>query len=355
MTVEQNCQSQQQEIIADKRHYKIGDKTSQGHLIRGIYSCTKNYIIFHSGNGGLSWDISSVPKWASDAIPQCRRLLGISGSLNRGHLSRLNNLLAMALANSWTSEPGTEISDFFNEAENFIAKHKDHTTAILSQGPDFQVFKNKTENVCWHHENPSPHQIKVIEEFQSLQALANSVLPVKYKPTVMRLLGSALSSAFRKDYDDDSIDVLSGARTYITSQIEAYFKVRLFLISFAATFISILLLAFTSSTSDLDNIYLLGTGSGITGAMISALQRNNSISINHYGNITSLYSESLSRLVIGAVFGLFIVFCAKSGIALAPFTDNIHAMACFSFISGFSERFVPDLMSTVSNNRIENN
>ena len=91
----------------------------------------------------------------------------------------------------------------------------------------------------------------------------------------------------------------------------------------------------------------MGMGAGVIGAMVSSLQRNNSISIDNYAGEYSLYCESLSRLIIGSVFGCFLVLGTKSEMFLAPFKNNSQAILCFCFISEFIERFVPDLINGV--------
>ncbi|MDK1286853.1 hypothetical protein [Pseudoalteromonas umbrosa] len=335
--------------IADKRLYAVGDITASGDEIEGIYSSSTFFILYVGGGGSLSWEIEQVPSWAKDSISECRRLRGLAESyLSRRHLPRVNRLLSDALATSLQSPEGTDTSGFFSEANDYIDKYKDEIKSTIAHGPDFVIYRTKSDSVQWFHKKLPDFLNKAVEEFESLQSLSNSVLPKSYRPAVSSMLGSSLSVAFRKSKEDDVPSVFHSAKKFILSQTDSYLRIKLFIVSLLSTIIFLLFLLVLSIPFDVNNVYLFGAGSGVLGAMVSALQRNNKISIDPYGSLLGLYSESISRLLIGIIFGLFVVICAKSELALAPFKENIYAIICFSFIAGFTERFVPDLMSSVS-------
>lgn len=335
--------------IHDKRLYAVGDRTASGTEIKGIYSSSTHYIIYQGEFGSLAWEIDKIPKWAKDAIPECRRLRGLAESyLNRRHLSRINRLLSDSLAASLQSPEGTDTNAFFKEVIDYIDKYKDEVKGTIASGQEFTIYRTKNNTVQWFHRKLPDFLNQAVEEFESLQSLSNSVLPKPYRPAISRMLGSALSVAFRKSKEDDLASTFNGARKFILSQTDAYLRIRLFLASLFSTTIVLLFLFVAHKAYDANAVYIFGTGAGILGAMVSALQRNNKITIDPYGSILGLYSESISRLLIGTIFGLFVVICAKSELALAPFKENIYAIICFSFIAGFTERFVPDLMSTVT-------
>jgi len=337
------------EKIRDKRLYQIGDMTFQGQEIVIIYVCASNFIVYCGKSGSLCWEIDEIPRWAIDAIPQCSRLRGLAESyLSRSRISKVNRLLADSLAASLISSEGSDIAIFFNEAEKYIDKFKDEIKSTIAWGPEFVIYRTKNEGIQWHHQSLPAHLNQAIEEFESLKSLAYSVLPKSYHPAITTMLGSSLSVVFRKSEDDDFNSIFSGAKQFITSHVEAYLRIRLFLVNLLSTLATLFILFLIVSYSEAYKSYVLGVGAGVLGAMVSALQRNNKILIDPYGSILALYGESLSRLVIGIVFGLFVVILSYSELALAPFKDNLYAITCFSFIAGFSERFVPDLMSTVA-------
>lgn len=333
----------------DKRLYAVGDLTTSGDEIVGIYSSSTHYILYWGNSGSLGWEIEEIPEWATDAIPECRRLRGLAESyLNRRHLSIINRLLSDSLSTALVSQEGSDINDFFKEVIEYIDKYKDEIKSIIGSGPEFSIYRTKNDTVQWFHKKMPDYLSPAVEEFESLQSLSNSVLPKSYRLAVSRMLGSALSVAFIKRKECDFKQIFCGTKKFILTQIDSYLRIKLFFASLFSTIIFLISLFVVQKIYDPNVVYILGAGAGILGAMVSALQRNNKISIDPYGSALGLYSESISRLLIGTIFGLFVVFCAKSELVLAPFKENLYAIICFSFISGFTERFVPDLMSTVT-------
>jgi len=337
--------------VSDKRFYTVGDITASGDEIFGIYSCSTHFIIYQGKYGSLAWEIDRIPNWAKDSIPECRRLRGLAESyLNKRHLSTVNRLLSDSLSVALQSPEGTDTSTLFAEAQDYIDKYKDEIKSTIATGQEFSIYRTKNDTVQWYHRKLPDYLNKAVEEFESLQSLSNFVLPKSYRPAISRMLGSSLSVAFRKGKDEDVSSTFNDAKKFILSQTESYLRIKLFIANLISTVAFLLLLIALFLLSNINSVYLFGAGAGILGAMVSALQRNNKISIDPYGSILGLYSESISRLLVGIIFGLFVVVCAKSELALAPFKENIYAIICFSFISGFTERFVPDLMSTMAKN-----
>ncbi|MFB2734332.1 hypothetical protein [Shewanella mangrovisoli] len=335
--------------VADKRLYAVGDRTASGDEIQGIYASSTYFIIYQGRHGSLSWEIERVPVWAKDSISECRRLRGLAESyLNRRHVSIVNGLLSDALSTSLQSSEGTDTSSFFVEVNEYIEKYKDEIKSTIATGPEFAIYRTKNDTTQWFHKKLPDYLNKAVEEFESLQSLSNSVLPKSYRPAVSRMLGSSLSVAFRKNKEDDIASAFDSAKKFILSQTDSYLRIKLFLASLLSTITFLLFLFVLFVVAKVNVVYLFGAGAGVLGAMVSALQRNNKITIDPYGSLLGLYSESISRLLIGIIFGLFVVVCAKSELALAPFKENIYAIICFSFIAGFTERFVPDLMSSVT-------
>jgi hypothetical protein len=100
---------------------------------------------------------------------------------------------------------------------------------------------------------------------------------------------------------------------------------------------------------NLINVYANGAELGVLGAMISSLQRNNQLSVDPYNSsIRDIYCVVATNLLIGLIFGGLVILIAESGVALTLIKDNEPAIMFFSFIAGFSERFVPDLIATVT-------
>ncbi len=95
-----------------------------------------------------------------------------------------------------------------------------------------------------------------------------------------------------------------------------------------------------------DSIYniLVGLFFGSCGAFVSILQRFQSIKIPRYSTWQNTILSSISRILIGSIFGSLFVISNKSGVVLNIVNTNSFLMYSFAFISGFSERFFPELM-----------
>ena len=99
--------------------------------------------------------------------------------------------------------------------------------------------------------------------------------------------------------------------------------------------------------NEIYDLYFFCSIAGALGATVSALQRINKISFDIYSSKTSLYIESLNRIIIGIVFSLFLLMAIKSGIVFSNYSGNIYAIISLAFIGGFSERFVPSIIANV--------
>jgi len=341
--------------LNDKRLYEIGDISITGAEIFGIYASSLNFILFSGENGGLGWEVNNVSDATSDVLSEAKRIgtLG-SSTLTNNRMSIVNRMLADLISTSIHTNEFEFNDNLFNDIESYIEMYRDELKSIVSSGPLFTIYRLKDDLIQWSHSNLPESLRKPVEDFNALQSLATTVLPKKQWKSVSRLLSASLSSAFRHKSLTDDVDLFEKSRKFINSQIESYLKIKIFYVSLFTTIIMQTLLLFGYLYIQSGLMYFAGASAGIFGVMVSSLQRNNKTSIDPYTSPLGLYSEGISRIFIGIVFGVFVIFCANSELALAPFKGDIYALVCFSFISGFSERFVPDLMSSVAG-KVNNN
>ncbi|AMN68131.1 hypothetical protein [Psychrobacter sp. P11G5] len=351
MIFQENEENTLEEKNRDKRLYSIGDMTRTGSKISGIYDSSINYILFWNANGGLCWEIDKISDNANNVLLAAKRIRTLAGSvLTQNRISVINDMLADIISESLRTNDLKSTEALFKEVESYIEKYKDEILSVVSRGPRFKIYRVKGDLIQWHHSKLHESLRKPAEDFNALQSLATSALPKSQRKAVSRLLSASLSNAFRQEVIQDNVDLFEKPRVFIYSQIESYLKIKIFCVSLLTTIIMLILFLCGYLYFDRGLIYFSGASAGVLGTMISSLQRNNEISIDPYISYRGLYSEAISRIFIGIVFGLFIVFCANSELALAPFKENIYALVCFAFIAGFSERFVPDLMSAVASN-----
>lgn len=306
-------------------------------------------IIFINSFHELEWELDSVPDHAKIALREFVIINGlINFHLNRVQKKKASPLLASRFHYCLITTETYDIDVIFKDVREFIDRAKNSNGRCIVETPKFAVYLNKENNVVWWYYQDIPHYMTgALEEFESLKALALAILPSSYKFVFMNKLASALANAFNKNDHDSAKKCFNDARSYLSSKAISSLKLKLFSISISFTAISLLVITLIYKSYPESIYYLMGIGSGIIGAMVSSLQRKEEISLDNYAGEHSLYCESLSRLIIGATFGCFLVFGTQSELFLAPFKNNLQAIVCFCFISGFVERFVPDLINGV--------
>lgn len=334
---------------ANKVLYSQGDRSWSGYKIDLVYHATNRIIFFRSEDGGLCWEIDELAAAYKGPLQMMRQLkIDAQSSLAKSRWTTAHQMLVSAMSNILTSEEGIDANEAFGPVRDFIEKHRHDVGSTIATGPGFAVYRMKSGKLSWHHQKLPDALAPAIEEFERLNSLVNTVMPKAHTRAASEILGSALGACFRRPDGANVEAAFEGARDFIVSQTIASVRVRMFIVGVGATFALMLLLIAFDTWSTLDRHHIAAVGAGALGAMVSALQRNGEVGINPYGSRLALYSESLSRLLIGAIFGLFVLLAAQGDLALTAFKSNPHALLLFSFIGGFTERFVPDLISSAS-------
>lgn len=309
----------------------------------------ENFLIYLTSTNDLGWKLNNIPEKALLAL---REFIFINGLIGL-HINRLNKksasiFLANTLNYCLTTKENYDAELTFKEVRDYVNSFVGSIKKRVIETPRFSVYLSRNNNIAWWYYQDIPeYMVDALEEFEVLKELSTTTLPQSYKYIVMNKLASALANAFNKDTNDKAKDCFRDVRKFLISKSESYLKLKLFLISISFSLLSLITVFFLCIYFPSAKIYAMGIGAGVIGAMVSSLQRNSFISLDSYAGEYSLYCESFSRIIIGAVFGCFLVFGIKSEIFLAPFKSNLQAIICFCFISGFVERFVPELINSV--------
>ncbi len=101
---------------------------------------------------------------------------------------------------------------------------------------------------------------------------------------------------------------------------------------------------------------LIGAVCGSVGAYVSVLQRLSRskdemlhVEINQYAGKWGIMFEGFSRITLGSIFGIILVFGQKSGLILNLADSNTYFMALLSTVAGISERVIPSIVKSVEN------
>lgn len=112
-------------------------------------------------------------------------------------------------------------------------------------------------------------------------------------------------------------------------------------------------------------LYLHGCGNkwyygiifGILGAYVSIWTRYGKLAMTGLARKWLHYLEVSSRLFIGAIFAVVVMFAIKCGLVFSNIGSDIAVFeySLAGFISGFNERFIPSLIEKIINNDHPNN
>jgi hypothetical protein len=88
------------------------------------------------------------------------------------------------------------------------------------------------------------------------------------------------------------------------------------------------------------------------GAVVSVLQRINSLDFSRFAPLWYTLLQGAARVVLGVLFGVFFVLANKANLLLGTFAENLYAIAAFGALSGVSERFIPEIIRKMESSEI---
>lgn len=317
---------------------------------RNVLYRDQNSIFILNRTNDLNWRIKKVPDYAIPAQQRFHKLNSlISANLTRGSKRHAYQLLASAFYTCLKSKGPCNIDDIYSDVQKYVSRRQGEIKTRIVECPDFAVYINQNNSVNWWvaGSRTDIHNT-ALNEFEYIKQLITTTIPKGERIIANRKLASALSVAFSKSSEDAARSSFDDVRAYIAAKFTSYINIMLFITNVISCllFVSLMILLYNFFPQFKE--HYIAAAAGVFGAMVSCLQRKNEINVDNYTGVYGLRCESLSRLIIGAVFGVFVIFAAKSGIVLSTFTNNLNALVCFGFISGFVERFVPDLINGVS-------
>jgi hypothetical protein len=182
------------------------------------------------------------------------------------------------------------------------------------------------------------------EEYVSLTARVDT-LAKKDKQNAWNLLAVSLSKALEKRVDGDKEDYFKEARRYIDTKINEPSEMRYLLGAFTATiFLALIFSVRTFYGSDF--MPLLGGAFGAIGSLLSVLGRLRNTEFETYSSNIFAGFAGVIRILLGFISGIAFVILQRSGIILGgQIAANQDLLYAFAVISGFSERFVPDILA----------
>lgn len=184
------------------------------------------------------------------------------------------------------------------------------------------------------------------------QAEASPTLNLSHKQILAfkQILGRGYLQILEKDFSEVDT-VIKDALQYLRQRnIEAARELFLTCAGTIALVAAIagLVLYFTGNR----NVWLYGILFGILGAFVSIWTRYGKEEMTGLASRSLHYMESISRLFVGAIAAVIIMFAIRSGLMLAiGESSNLFFLYCvFGFAAGFSERLLPSLIERIIKN-----
>lgn len=91
--------------------------------------------------------------------------------------------------------------------------------------------------------------------------------------------------------------------------------------------------------------FVLSAAAGAVGALFSVLTRNSEIVVQPLYFFWNNFLECFSKILAGMIAAIFVILAVKANVILG-FASSMFSLLFLSVLAGFSERFVPDFLSS---------
>lgn len=330
---------------SSKWKYKEGDSSLDGSIISHIIGREEDFIVFCCSDGAIGWEHVAVPEWSYPALQEYEKVGSkIKSYLGGFHKDEIKSCMAICLLNTFRLKESGNISAGIEQFKPAIQLIKDlEGRNILYTGPDFYIYqKNDQIDIQCADLNKELEAAKI--QASHLYIQAKHSLTKKQLEHAEKLISSDIAEHKEKT---PSIP-FDKSKSFIENTSKQNMKITYLELSIAFGFIysviSFLIYKGTElHTSIYGNICLCSIA-GVVGAVVSILQRNQSIDVEPFASKWFLSFQGITRIILGMLFGGTVLIAAKANIALGLASNNIYAIVLLAFVAGLNERFVPDLL-----------
>lgn len=221
---------------------------------------------------------------------------------------------------------------------------------VICQNTNNIVFFCENESIAYfHNELAKGVSIRDITDiYRDLIAKIPVDAPDKYTKIVKKSIGSSLFNALNSN-NKKEIKISFKRSKRLVKNLHNSYQVKLYFISSGIfyTFMITILFLFHIYPESFSKDFILCGVLGSVGTIFSLLQRNQNINICLFSPKRVIFLESFVRSISGFIGGLIIYIIIKSNLVLGLIQGNEYAMYTLSLISGFSERFIPEIFSKI--------
>lgn len=325
--------------------YQEGCKALDGSVISHILARQEDYIVFICEDGAICWEHRDIPEHLYRGLEEYEKINAkIPSFLIQIHGKELKPILSTSLVAAFRSQSKdpNDIVDCFKPAWDFISEKEEIN--ILYAGADYYIHVNshKLIDIKSKESNADLDRAKI--EALKLSSIAKHSLNEKQREKANRLIANDIPKFFENPTPKSFLSSKSfvDQATIDNAKINYIQMSLLFSVIFSVGLLSFYY--FYSGTSlNLKDI-ALGSFAGVVGALVSILQRSNSLKPEPFSSVGLFAFEGVTRSILGVIFGALVVIATKANIALGLAGDSTFAIFILAFMAGINERFVPDLL-----------
>ncbi|WP_044302422.1 hypothetical protein [Rhodopirellula sallentina] len=219
---------------------------------------------------------------------------------------------------------------------------------------DFMVYFCDHDALRWQAKDGFAHEgfRELLQEFDRLNSILNASVHRRKHPLLKRALGKAFYNATvccGKRVDSTKLSDVTERITY-----EAEFRCRFWYIVGAMMTCPVLAsfsyLTYRNRPDTLPEelgTLSVGLACGAIGSLLSVLFRLDRLPVQPYSYPSRQILLGVCRTTLGSFFGAVFVVLVKAELLLGVVRDKPYAIAVFSFLSGFSERYVPSILDAI--------
>lgn len=219
--------------------------------------------------------------------------------------------------------------------------------SIIGKDDNFVVYLTGTGSLKWKiTKKNQENYLYAISLANSQASKVHATVPVKQQNQAMWMVGHALFSSFHLNDPNEIAEYFKAPAMYIETAREEHLHQVYILTSLV---LSLLMLVITIGLrwyfNDVKALHAVtAMVAGTFGAFVSILHRFKDIEISSFSASEYIRIRSIVRTLVGSIFGV-VVFIAYEGKLIPGVVDSTqYTLYFFAFVSGFSERFIPDLI-----------
>ena len=213
-------------------------------------------------------------------------------------------------------------------------------------------YIDKRDKSTWTEVEVQSFQ-RCLGKLQQAEASPCNNLRKKQLLAFKQILGRAYLQILENDFAEVDTVILEAKEYLRQRNVEAARE--LFLASAGSVALASAITGLTLYFISNRNVWLYGILFGILGSFFSIWTRYGKEEMTGLASKSLHYLESISRLFIGAIAAVIVMFAVRSGLMLAIGNQgNLFFLYCvIGFAAGFSERLVPSLIEKIINKQIK--